>query len=165
MTVADKQVIKKSFDELLAEKRIYQIINPRLVQAPPTISIKVAIEIMQTQRAGYIVIADRGKPVGIFTETDVVREILGKKVDWKRPVKDFMTPSPVCLRVKDTVGNAIDVMGKKRFYHIPLLDDKGYLVNVISVRTLIRFLAEFYPAEVLNLPPVPNQIIESAEGG
>lgn len=161
----NKEISKQSFDEILADKKIYQIVNPRLVQAPPTISVKVAIDIMQSQRAGYIVIADRGKPVGIFTETDVVRKLLGKTVDWDRPVKEFMTLNPVCLRIRDTVGEAIDVMGKNRFYHIPLLDDKGYLVNVISVRTLIRFLAEFYPAEVLNLPPVPNQIMESAEGG
>lgn len=163
--MADKQVSKQSLDDFLAEKKIYQIVNPRLVQAPSTISIKTAIDIMQSQRAGYIVIAEKGKPVGIFTETDVIRKVLGKNIDWKRPVKDLMTANPVCLRIKDTVGEAIDVMGKKRFYHIPLLDDDGYLVNVISVRTLIRFLAEFYPAEVLNLPPVPNQIMESAEGG
>ena len=161
----DKQVIKQSIDEILSEKKIYQIVNPRLVQAPPTISIQTAIEIMQSQRAGYIVIADRGKPVGIFTETDVIRKVMEKNMNWERRVKEVMTPNPVCLRMGDTVGQAIDVMGKKRFYHIPLLDEKGYLVNVISVRTLIRFLAEFYPAEVLNLPPVPNQIIESAEGG
>ena len=163
--MTDKQEIKKSFDEFLTEKKIYQVVNPRLVQAPPTISIKTAIEIMQNLRAGYIVIADRGKPVGIFTETDVIRKVLGKNIDWKRPVEDLMTPNPVCLRMRDTVGEAIDVMGTKRFYHIPLLDDKGYLVNVISVRTLIRFLAEFYPAEVLNLPPDPSQIMQSAEGG
>ncbi len=154
-----------SVDTLLKEKKIFQIVNPRLVQAPSSISVKQAIDYMQKERAGYMVIAEAGKPVGIFTETDVIRKVLEQDVDWNRPVKEFMTPSPVVLRPEDTVGEAIDVMGSHRFYHIPLVDEGGNLVNVISVRTLIRFLAEFYPAEVLNLPPVPNQVMETQEGG
>lgn len=155
----------KEVEDLLKEKKIFQIINPRLVQAPPTISIKDAIKLMQDNKAGYIVIAERKKCVGIFTETDVIRKILQINVDWNKPVGDFMTRNPVCLKPDDSVGSAIDVMGTNRFYHIPLVDDKGELVQVISVRTLIRFLAEFYAAEVLNLPPNPNQIMTSAEGG
>lgn len=155
----------KEVEDLLKEKKIYQILNPRLVQAPPTLTVKDAIKLMQEHRAGYIVIADKKKCVGIFTETDVVRKIVEKDVDWNRPVRDFMTSNPVCLQPDDSVGAAIDAMGSNRFYHIPLVNEKGELVQVISVRTMIRFLAEFYAAEVLNLPPDPNQVMKSAEGG
>ena len=165
LKVSNKKVSYKSVDTLLSERKIYQIVNPRLVQAPSTTTVAEAIKLMRERKAGYIVIADKKKPVGIFTETDVVRKIMGKDVNWSFPVRDYMTPNPVCLTLQDTVGEAIDVMGSKRFYHIPLVNEKGELVNVISVRTLIRFLAEFYPAEVLNLPPSPNQIMESQEGG
>lgn len=155
----------KEFEELLREKKIYQIINPRLVQAPPSITVRDAIKLMQDHKAGYIVIVEKKKCVGIFTETDVVRKILEQDVDWDKQVREFMTPDPVCLKPDDSVGTAIDVMGSNRFYHIPLVDDKGELVQVISVRTLIRFLAEYYAAEVLNLPPHPNQVMTSPEGG
>lgn len=155
----------KEVEDLLKEKKIYQIINPRLVQAPPAISVKDAIQLMQDHRAGYIVISEKKKCVGIFTETDVIRKILEQDVDWNRPVRDFMTPAPVCLKPDDSVGEAIDAMGKNRFYHIPLVDERGDLAQVISVRTLIRFLAEFYAAEVLNLPPRPNQVMKTPEGG
>ena len=159
------QKTAKNVETLLAEKKIYQIVNPRLIQAPPTLTITEAVKLMQDNRAGYIVIAENKKPVGIFTETDLVRQILEQDADWSRPVRDFMTRNPAILTMQDTVGAAIDLMGTRRFYHIPLVDEKGDLVNVISVRTLIRFLAEFYPAEVLNLPPAPNQIMETQEGG
>ncbi len=162
--MAPKRSVKE-VEDLLKEKKIYQIINPRLVQAPSTLSVQDAIKLMQDHKAGYIVIAEKKKCVGIFTETDVVRKVLEQNVDWKRPVKDFMTPAPVCLKPDDSVGEAIDSMGKNRFYHIPLVNDSGELVQVISVRTLIRFLAEFYAAEVLNLPPDPNQVMKTPEGG
>lgn len=155
----------KPVEVLLKEKKIYEIVNPRLVQAGPEATLRQAIELMQKSRSGYVVIAKDGKVVGIFTEKEVVGKVLENNVNWGRPVSDFMTQDPPVLRMQDSVGQAIDVMGEKRFYHIPLVDDHGKLVNVISVRTLIRFLAEFYPTEVYNLPPIPFQIMETQEGG
>ena len=155
----------KSVEQVLKAKRIEEITTPKLVQAPPEISVKDGIELMQKNRAGYIVVAKNKKVVGIFTENDVIKKILDKDVDWNLPICDFMTPNPPLLKPTDPVGMAIDVMGEKKVYHIPLVDDKGDLVNVLSVRTLTRFLAEFYPTEIYNLPPRPNQVMPTQEGG
>ena len=156
---------EKSVEVFLKEKKIYQIVNPKLVQAPPTISIKNAIELMQQDKSGYIVLAKNKKVAGLFTEDDVVAKILDQDVDWNRPVSEFMTTNWTKLKMTDSVGQAIDLMGERRLYHIPLVDDNDDLVNVLSVRTLIRFLAEFYPTEVYNLPPKLDQIMETPEGG
>ncbi|MBI3999889.1 MAG: CBS domain-containing protein [Candidatus Omnitrophica bacterium] len=155
----------KSLETVIRAKKISEIINPRLVQAPPELSVKDGIALMQKDKAGYIVVAKSKKAVGIFTETDVVQKILDRDVNWGNPISQYMTKDPFVLKPTDTVGTAIDLMGEHKFYHIPLVDDKGELVNVLSVRTLIRFLAEFYPQEVYNLPPHPDQIMKTQEGG
>lgn len=156
---------EKSVEQILSQKKIGEIINPRLIQAPPTITVKDAVELMRVNKSGYIVIAEKKKVVGMFTETDVVRRILEKPVDWNKPVREFMTQNPFILSPEDNVLKAIDLMGEHKFYHIPLIDKNGELVNVLSVRTLIRFLAEFYPTEIYNLPPNPTQVMKSQEGG
>lgn len=158
-------MVAKSVELVIREKKIGEIVNPKLVQASPEISLEDAVRLMQDNKAGYLIIAKDKKPVGIFTESDVVRKVLGHDIDGSRPVGDFMTGNPMCLKMADTVGKAIDLMGQHRFYHIPLVDDQGRLVNVLSVRTLIRFLAGFYPTEIYNLPPNPQQVMETAEGG
>ncbi len=155
----------KPVEVLLREKKIYQIVNPKLVQAPPDIMIEDALKLMQENKSGYIVIAKNQKAVGIFTENDVVLKILERNVDFKRPVSEFMQKDPQVLKMTDEVGTAIDLMGQGNSYHIPLVDEKGSLVNVLSVRTLIRFLSEFYPTEVYNLPPRHDQIMATPEGG
>ena len=155
----------KSVEALLKEKKIFEIVNPRLNQAPPEVSVARAIELMQEKRSGYLVIAQDRKAVGLFTETDVVQKILDRDVDGARPVGEFMTPNPPVLRMQDTVGEAIDKMVQHQFYYIPLVDEGGELVNVLSVRSLIRFLAEFYPTEIYNLPPDPSQVMSTEEGG
>lgn len=155
----------KPVEILLREKKIYQIVNPKLVQAPPDITIEDALKIMQENKSGYIVIAKHKKVAGIFTENEVILKILGHDIDFKRPVSDFMEKNTQVLKMTDEVGTAIDLMGQGGIYHIPLVDEKGILVNVLSVRTLIRFLAEFYPTEVYNLPPRADQIMATPEGG
>ncbi len=155
----------KSIESVIRSKKISEIINPRLIQSEPELSVQDAINLMQQNKAGYIVVAKNKKVVGIFTETDVVQKILDQDINWKDPIGKYMTKDPFILKLTDTVGTAIDLMGQHKFYHIPLVDDQGDLVNVLSVRTLIRFLAEFYPQEIYNLPPHPDQIMETPEGG
>jgi hypothetical protein len=63
--MADKKVTLP-VDSLLKEKKIYQIVNPRLVQAPSSISAQDAVKLMQDNKAGYIVIADKKNPSGFL---------------------------------------------------------------------------------------------------
>lgn len=155
----------RSVEQLLKEKKIFQVINPKLVQTGPETSVKDAIALMQSKRSGYLVISKENKPVGMFTEVDVTNKILNQKINLNDPVSNFMTADPFTLTPQDSIGKAIKLMGDKRFYHIPLVDKKGELSGILSVRTLIRFLSEFYPTEIFNLPPKPDQVMESREGG
>jgi CBS domain-containing protein len=152
-------------DKLLKEKKISEIINTRMIQAPATITLGEALELMRRETSLYLMVVDGKKAVGIFTETDFVQKVLGRNISPERPVREFMTPTPLCLQPDVTVGEAIDLMAKNGFYHVPLVDGKQDLVGILSVRTVIRFLAEFYPSEVYNLPPDPHQVAQTAEGG
>ena len=155
----------KKIEELLREKKIFQIINDRVVPGPPTISLKEAIHQMQFYRSGYIILTQDGIVVGIFTETDVIQKILGFDIDLNRPVSDFMISVVHTLPPDASVGEAIDLMAKKHIYHLPLTDSNRRYMGMLSVRTLIRFLAAYYPTEIYNLPPDPQQISHSVDGG
>lgn len=156
---------QKSVEVVLKEKKIYEIINPALVRGASSLSLEEAVGEMKARTAGYIVIEENEKPVGMFTEVDMVRRVLGENVDWSAPITNFMTKDPFVLRPDDTVYRAIEMMGKHNFYHIPLVNERNKLVGVLSVRSLIRFLSEFYPTEVYNLPPHSNQVMDTPEGG
>ncbi len=155
----------KSVEELLNEKKVFQVPKGDPIFASPDITVQKAIEIMQQEHHGYIVLVNNKKVIGVFTETDVSRKILDHSINWDSPVSEFMTANPITIKKDDSVGKAIALMGEGRVYHLPIVDDKGNLEEVLSVRALIRFLAEFYPTEVYNLPPDPDKIVETAEGG
>ena len=62
----------KNIEEVLKETKIYQILRPRLVTALPSVSLKQALDLMQSQKAGYLVVADEHlKVVRMLTEREV----------------------------------------------------------------------------------------------
>ncbi len=156
----------KSVEEVLKETKIYQILRPKLVMALPTIPLQEALDLMHTEKSGYIIMADRNsKLVGMFTEREVLMNVLQKGVSLKDPVEKYMRKDVHPLKKSDTVGQAIDYMHDFSIRHIPLLDEYDQVNGILSIRTIVNFLAELFPTEVFNLPPRANQIHETAEGG
>ena len=51
-----------------------------------------------------------------------------------------------------------------RYRNVPIVDAAGHLVGVVRQADIIKYIAEAFPQEVLNLPPRPHQQLEQAEG-
>lgn len=124
--------------------------------------------ITQIQRTGtgdsVFVTDDDGRLVGVLTERDIFGRIVGGDVDLAMPVETMMTTNPHHLHVEETVRDAIELMQTGRFRNVPLLDEDDHLVGVVRPQDILKFLAEAFPEELLNLPPRPHQRMEDAEG-
>lgn len=121
------------------------------------------------------------KPVGIFTERDYLDKIvrIGQQTPNQPPaspnqppaaspnlpISKFMTPDPKTLSQEESLDTALELMTRGGYRHLPLVDAEGSLVGVLSARNIISFLAEFFPVEIINLPPRHDQKIGSREGG
>lgn len=131
----------------------------------PETSLSEAIEQMKKDEGGCAIVCDEsGKVVGIFTERDLLNKVVGQEVDMNSPVSSFMSPAVETLTTDATVGDAVRVMTEKSYRNIPLVRD-GQLIGSISVFDVITYLAESYPKETMNLPPVPNQVMDTLDGG
>ena len=131
----------------------------------PSTPLFEAIEVMKHDEGGCAIVCTEDQSVvGIFTERDLLNKIVGQPVDVKEPVSNWMSPIVATLAPEATIGEAVSVMNEKGHRNIPLVKD-GKLVGSISVFDVIRYLAESYPQSTINLPPNPDQIMESEEGG
>jgi CBS domain-containing protein len=110
-----------------------------------------------------IVCAEDGSVVGIFTERDLLTKIIGQDVDLNTPVRDLMSPVVATLTRAATIGDAVAIMNDKGYRNVPLVND-GKLVGSISVFDVMGYLAESYPETTMNLPPNPDQVMESQGG-
>jgi CBS domain-containing protein len=85
-------------------------------------------------------------------------------VDLSRPVDSLLNTEPRTLRLDQTILDAIDLMQTGTYRNVPLVDDAGNLVGVVRQNDIIRYLAESFPEELLNLPPRPHQSMKEPEG-
>jgi CBS domain-containing protein len=75
-----------------------------------------------------------------------------------------MTPCPVVVHRKDSVGAAIRKMEEGGYRHLPVVDEADRLVGVLAVKQIVRYLVEHFPGTIYNLPPDPHVIQQEREG-
>jgi CBS domain-containing protein len=62
------------------------------------------------------------------------------------------------------VQSAVEMMASGAYRHLVVLGDAGEPVGVLSIRNVVRYLVEYFPARVYNLPPTPDQLQPAREG-
>lgn len=106
---------------------------------------------MQKAKKSCILVCEEDRCVGIFTERDYLQKIIGKETGSSRPIDDFMSKNPKTLTLENTVGEAIRLMHETGYRNVPLVDREGHCAGLLQIRSIIEFLAELYPEEVLNV--------------
>ena len=75
-----------------------------------------------------------------------------------------MTTQPRTLDLDQTIRDAIELMQTGRYRNVPVVAPDGRLVGVVRQADIIKYLAESFPEELLNLPPRPHQRMKEPEG-
>ena len=111
----------------------------RIVTVSAKSSIADAIRTMHAENVGSVMVPDSGScPVGIFTERDVVPMYADGDRDFDQlPVEARMTCSVVLGRLAMTVDEALGLMTKGRFRHLPVVED-GKLLGIVSIGDLVK---------------------------
>lgn len=149
---------------LLRETLKDALSNPGLILDEQTV-LQEALRMMRERRQGCILVTEKGRLVGIFTERDVLMKVVGTKVDLARtPLRPFMTRDPETLPADASVAYALNKMVREGFRHVPLVNDDGRPVGVVSMRDIIEYLSGRFTKDVLNLPPEPTRSFRSREG-
>jgi len=138
-------------------------LKPALVVSSVT-PLRLAIEVMQEAASGYLLICDDGQLRGIFTERDLVKRVLTQCVGLNDSIGPYMSANPTVIRSSDTIGWAIRTMHRGHYRHLPVVDEAGKPVGVLSVKNIIHYLVEHVPSVVYNLPPESGRIHGTREG-
>jgi CBS domain-containing protein len=136
--------------------------EPLLVEAGTPVA--VVIQRMRAARGEPALVVRDGRLLGIFTERDVLLKVLGHAVPRGAPVDDYMKGAPETLTAEATLGQAAHLMDRGRFRHVPIVDDTGRPLLTLRQQDILAYIAEAFPAEILNLPPRPHQRAAEAEG-
>jgi CBS domain-containing protein len=150
----------------LADERLRVLSRRQPVTVAPGTSLADCVRAIQRTGTGdSVFVCDAaGRLTGVLTERDIFGRIVGGSIDLREPVETLMTTQPRTLDLDDTIRDAIVLMRTGRYRNVPMVDEEGRLVGVVRQADIIKYLAESFPEELLNLPPRPHQRMKEPEG-
>lgn len=127
-------------------------------------TVRDAIRLMQDRRAGCVFVTEHNRPIGVFTERDVLTRVMAGVSSLDTSIVEVMTRDPQVITEGYSVAHVIQTMHDGGFRHMPVVDDSGHLTHVVSVKRIVEYLVEHFPSTVFNLPPKPVRSLTSREG-
>ena len=102
-------------------------------------TVEDAIRSMNSRKIAAVLVTEGGKPVGIFTERDVVKGYIQTE---GRPfsavaLKEVMTGDLIVADLGDELADVASVMVHKNIRHLPVAD-KGKIAGMLSIRDVIQ---------------------------
>ena len=132
--------------EILAQK------GPHVLSIGPEASVLAATIMMNEHNVGALVVTDHREVVGIFTERDVLRRVVGERRDPAGTrVSDVTTGDVYCCRVETTVDKARAIMRDSRIRHLPVLGPGRQLAGLISIGDLNAWDIAHQEVEIKHL--------------
>jgi CBS domain-containing protein len=151
----------------LADEKLKMLSRRDPLTVRPGTTLAECLRLIQEAGTGdSVFVTDAaGHLKGVLTERDIFAKLVDTSVDLGRPVESLMIEHPWTLHLDQPIRHAIDLMQTGRYRNVPLVDDDGVLVGVVRPVDVLRYLAEAFPEELLNLPPRPHQRMVAQEGG
>ena len=114
--------------------------RPALVISP-TMPVREAIRVLAYNKIGCVVVVEKGRVAGIFTERDAllkVNDMLPSVGD--RPISEFMTTNVESLPLSAKIAFAVHRMDLGGFRHIPIVNERNEPIGLFSVRDILKYL-------------------------
>jgi CBS domain-containing protein len=103
-------------------------------------SIKHLVECLNTFHVGALVVSSNGKTIdGIVSERDIVRALPGKfDMIEDLHVSEIMTAQVFTCTADSTVAELMAMMTAKRIRHVPVVDENGELLSIVSIGDVLK---------------------------
>ncbi len=121
--------------------------NQEIVTAPSTTTVRKAARLMKQHKTGALMVCDKGRLVGVFTERDALFRVTAEKRNPDTTVlADVMTPDPQTIGPDKPLGHALHMMYEGGFRNVPVVE-KGRPIGLVSAHNALgpelkEFVAE-----------------------
>jgi len=137
-----RQQLQTQFSQRVAEQQtmnspLASIIKKAAVSVTTETSIRQVVEVMAARSIGSMIVVDaEQKPIGIFTQSDVLKRIVLPGGSLDRPISEVMSPTPYTLALSANAYDAALLMAMHGVRHVLAVDEGGRLQGVVSERDL-----------------------------
>jgi CBS domain-containing protein len=164
-------VNSKCHNQIMKIERSLRVVEVLSLELQPPLVLDAGLgagEVIRAMRdsgLGYALITVDGQLAGIFTERDIFLSVLGNERVLQQPVSSLMSPEPVCVAGSDPVWRAVMLMHEGGYRQIPVVDGEGKIAGCVRQKDVAGYLVDHFAGYVLNLPPDPDQLAQTPDGG
>jgi len=127
----------------MLSNKVSEIMTTDLVKATVSATIYSVMETMVAEDVGRIIITDDEVPVGIFTEKDVLKRVMGTAIDAKKAsIKDVMTAPVRAVREETHIVDAFARMYRGKYRHLLVRGRRGKIIGIVSMRRILNIAVE-----------------------
>lgn len=119
----------------MSQRPIREIIeNQRPLTAPANTTVVEAATLMKQHKVGAIMVVEKGKLVGIFTERDALFRVIAEELSPKSTrLSQVMTPHPQTINPDKPLGHALHMMYEGNYRHVPVVEN-DQILGIVSAR-------------------------------
>lgn len=108
-------------------------------ERPDATLLEVSSKLAAKKIGAIVIVAERGRIAGIISERDVIRAIAERgEAALGGPVSTVMTHNVITCHESATLDDLMESMTQGRFRHLPVVDDDGALVGIISIGDVVK---------------------------
>jgi CBS domain-containing protein len=97
-----------------------------------------AAKLMKTHKVGSVFVQKDNRIIGIVTEPDIIRKVVGaERVPYYVPVEEIMSSPVIGIDWRRPITEAADMMEQHKTRHLAVLNG-GSVVGILSVRDLLH---------------------------
>ncbi|HXZ98343.1 MAG TPA: CBS domain-containing protein [Candidatus Acidoferrum sp.] len=119
---------------------VSQVMTKNVLSTDTSTNLVEAARLMTERGIGCVVITENGKPVGVLTEKDIMKKIVGGKNVFQENVRTFMSQPLISVPPDMPVVDALDLMKKKNIRRLPIVNE-GRLEGLITVHRDLLYWA------------------------
>jgi CBS domain-containing protein len=113
------------------------IMRPEVIDVAPEDTLGEVADRMTALNIGAAVVKDFGRLIGIITERDLLKAMAARVHSSEARVRQWMTEDPITAAADTDVEEAAQVMLEHGFRHLPVLDESGAVVGLVSLRRVV----------------------------
>jgi CBS domain-containing protein len=117
--------------------QLSDIMRPELIEAAPEDTLGEVADRMNEVNVGAVVVKDHGRLIGILTERDMLKAMGARVHTSEARVRQWMTPDPITAAHDMEVEEAARIMLDNGFRHLPVVDEAGRVIGVVSLRRVV----------------------------
>jgi len=117
---------------------VKEAMRARPLTCSALITVREVARLMREYRVGSSIITMDNQPIGIVTESDILKKVVAEGRDANKiVVKDIMTSPLIAVDPYITIEDAMKIMNKHNIRRLPVIEE-GKLVGIITEKDIFR---------------------------